>query len=148
MPVGLIWIEKDRVKTGKKAQQPLHPIVRQILENQYDGKPERIHVRPNQKTNLYLKVIALKTGILKKKLTTHVGRKTFTNLCLNGGLYSTAFAGVCPDILDFQNSKFSTESTMAMMGRTSSKGLDAYATPGEHSIMLELKTVKRKTEEL
>lgn len=137
----LTWLVKERVKTDVAARQPLHPVVRMILDK-YNGRPEQMHVRPNQKTNLYLKVIAMHVGITKK-LTTHVGRKTFTDLCLNGGLYSQVFTAICPAVAHFRNSKFSTESTLAMMGRTSAKGLEVYATPGEQSIMLELKTVKQ-----
>ncbi|MCX6216549.1 site-specific integrase [Spirosoma sp.] len=137
-PVGLIWLEKERVKTDVTARQPLHPIVKYILESRYEGKPEKIHVRPNQKTNLYLKVISMRVGITKN-ITTHVGRKTFANLCLNGGLYSDSFASFCPEVLLFKNRSFSTESTIAMMGRTSAKGLEAYAQVDERRIMLELK---------
>ncbi|WP_185155583.1 site-specific integrase [Rudanella paleaurantiibacter] len=138
VPSNLTWLLKDRIKTDITARQPLHPVVRMILDK-YEGRPEEMHVRPNQKTNLYLKLIAMHCGI-NKPLTTHVGRKTFANLCLNGGLYSDAFAVVCPAVGQFKNTKFSTESTIAMMGRTSAKGLEVYATPGEQSIMLELKT--------
>jgi integrase/recombinase XerD len=140
-PFGMLWLEKERVKTEVLARQPLHPVVRYILETRYQGKPENIHVRPNQKTNLYLKVIGLRLDF-KKILTTHVGRKTFANLCLNGGLYSDMFAVVAPEILHFRNRSFSTESTLAMMGRTSSKGLEAYAKVDERRIMLELKATK------
>lgn len=136
--VGLIWLEKDRVKTDVTARQPLHPIAKFILDTRYQGKPELIHVRPNQKTNLYLKIIAMRVGITKT-LTTHVGRRTFTDLCLNGGLYSEVFAPICPEIKNFKNLLFSTESTLTMMGRTSAKGLEAYAKVDERRIMLELK---------
>ena len=137
-PIGLMWLEKDRVKTDVTARQPLHPIVKHILETRYGGRPENIHVRPNQKTNLYLKVIGLRLNF-KKVLMTHVGRKTFANLCLNGGLYSDIFATVCEEIRCYKNRSFSTESTLAMMGRTSSKGLEAYAKVDERRIMIELK---------
>ncbi|GAB3790121.1 site-specific integrase [Spirosoma horti] len=138
-PVGMVWLEKDRVKTDVKARQPFHPIAKYILDTRYDGKPERIHVRPNQKTNLYLKIIAMRVGI-KKVLTTHVGRKTFANLCLNGGLYSDVFSPICPEIKNYSNKIFSTESTLVMMGRTSAKGLEAYAKVDERRILLELKS--------
>ncbi|WP_342748893.1 phage integrase SAM-like domain-containing protein [Spirosoma oryzae] len=143
-PLGMMWLEKGRVKTDVKARQPLHPIVKYILDTRYGGKPENIHVRPNQKTNLYLKVIALRLE-WKKVITTHVGRKTFANLCLNGGLYSERFAEVCPAVLSFKNRSFSTESTLAMMGRTSAKGFEAYATVDERRIMLELQPVTTAT---
>ncbi|WP_169521701.1 phage integrase SAM-like domain-containing protein [Spirosoma spitsbergense] len=133
----LPWVEKDRKKTGNTAMQPLHPIVSQILAARYDGRPEKLRIRPNQKTNLYLKVIGLKLDFIKV-LTTHVGRRTFANLCLNGGLFSPLFASIAPEVLEFKDGHFSKEATITMMGRTSDKGLEAYVKVDERRIMSEL----------
>ncbi|CCH01750.1 hypothetical protein FAES_3743 [Fibrella aestuarina BUZ 2] len=79
-------------------------------------------------------MIALRLDIAKR-ITTHTGRRTFANLCLNGGLYASIFAPGAR-LLDTVLSK---ESTITMMGRTSAKGLEAYASPDERRIMQEFK---------
>lgn len=72
------WIKKKRQKSGTESNLPLLQAAKAIWQK-YDYK---LPVLTNQKYNAYLKEIADLCRI-DKKLTTHVARKTFANLCLN-----------------------------------------------------------------
>lgn len=76
---GKQWLRISRQKTGTVARLPLlAPVLRVIAKYGIDDLPKIT----NQKYNFYLKEIAQVLGI-KKKLTTHIGRKTFGTLALN-----------------------------------------------------------------
>jgi integrase len=88
---GKQWINIKRTKTNTRSSIPLLPIPKEILERYaYDPKvikSERlIPVFSNQKSNAYLKEIAMLCGI-KKPLTTHLARHTFaTTVTLTNGV--------------------------------------------------------------
>lgn len=77
------YITKNRIKTGIQYYVPLFGKTKTLWQK-YNYKFERIS---NQKYNEYLKEIATDLGITKK-LTTHVGRKTFAMIKLNYENYS------------------------------------------------------------
>lgn len=75
---GLLYINKERVKTGVKYTSVILPEGKAILEkNNY-----RMKVISNQKMNLYLKQVMVLSGI-NHTLTTHLGRKTYGHILLN-----------------------------------------------------------------
>lgn len=85
------WIRINRTKTGTKSSIPLLPVAEQILER-YADHPEvenserMIPVFSNQKSNAFLKEIAIMCGITKP-LTTHLARHTFaTTITLTNGV--------------------------------------------------------------
>ncbi|RXG13314.1 site-specific recombinase XerD [Leeuwenhoekiella aestuarii] len=85
------WIRINRTKTGAKSSIPLLPVAEQILER-YENHPEVenservIPVFSNQKSNAFLKEIAIMCGITKP-LTTHLARHTFaTTITLTNGV--------------------------------------------------------------
>jgi len=88
---GKQWINIKRTKTNTRSSIPLLPIAKEILERHaYDPKvikSERlIPVFSNQKSNAYLKEIAMLCGITKP-LTTHLARHTFaTTVTLTNGV--------------------------------------------------------------
>lgn len=88
---GKQWINIKRTKTNTRSSIPLLPIAKEILERYaYDPKvikSERlIPVFSNQKSNAYLKEIAMLCGITKP-LTTHLARHTFaTTVTLTNGV--------------------------------------------------------------
>tara|TARA_R110002020_G_scaffold454448_1_gene669882 strand:- start:658 stop:1902 length:1245 start_codon:yes stop_codon:yes gene_type:complete len=88
---GSRWIRINRTKTGTKSSIPLLPVAEQILER-YANHPEVenservIPVFSNQKSNAFLKEIAIMCGI-SKPLTTHLARHTFaTTITLTNGV--------------------------------------------------------------
>ncbi|RXG29931.1 site-specific integrase [Leeuwenhoekiella marinoflava] len=88
---GSRWIRINRTKTGTKSSIPLLPVAEQILER-YENHPEVenservIPVFSNQKSNAFLKEIAIMCGITKP-LTTHLARHTFaTTITLTNGV--------------------------------------------------------------
>tara|TARA_R110000751_G_scaffold256089_1_gene355589 strand:+ start:193 stop:1329 length:1137 start_codon:yes stop_codon:yes gene_type:complete len=88
---GSRWIRINRTKTGTKSSIPLLPVAEQILER-YADHPEVenservIPVFSNQKSNAFLKEIAIMCGITKP-LTTHLARHTFaTTITLTNGV--------------------------------------------------------------
>lgn len=113
------WLYKDRIKTGNTAKVPLCDEAIDLMKQYGLWELGCIEVYSNKTMNLYLKVIAAELG-WDKKLTTHVGRKTFANHKLNSEGYSK-------------------DSVITMMGRTSDEGLDVYAKVDEHRILLEKK---------
>ena len=88
---GSKWIRIHRTKTGTRSSIPLLPVAEEIL-NRYESHPqvkesERvIPVLSNQKSNAFLKEIAIMCGI-SKPLTTHLARHTFaTTVTLTNGV--------------------------------------------------------------
>lgn len=81
-PDGIVWIHKERGKTGKTFSVPL--ILPKALEIMEKYKPESDYVLPritNQSFNRILKEIAEVLGIAKN-LTHHTARKTFASTVL------------------------------------------------------------------
>ncbi|MBR8534443.1 site-specific integrase [Carboxylicivirga sediminis] len=76
---GSMWINITRSKV--KTAECVIPVVKKVLEilRKYEFK---LPVLSNQKYNEALKKIAVEVGI-RKRLTTHVGRKTYGTLLLN-----------------------------------------------------------------
>ena len=88
---GSKWIRINRTKTGTRSSIPLLPVAEEILDR-YESHPqvketERvIPVLSNQKSNAFLKEIAIMCGI-SKPLTTHLARHTFaTTVTLTNGV--------------------------------------------------------------
>ena len=88
---GSKWIRIHRTKTGSRSSIPLLPVAEQILAR-YENHPqveesERvIPVLSNQKSNAFLKEIAIMCDI-SKPLTTHLARHTFaTTVTLTNGV--------------------------------------------------------------
>ena len=88
---GKQWINIKRTKTNTRSSIPLLPIAKDIL-NRYAYHPEVVRsdklipVFSNQKSNAYLKEIAMLCGITKP-LTTHLARHTFaTTITLTNGV--------------------------------------------------------------
>ncbi len=73
------------VKTKDYVRIPLNNITKGLLDDYVSENEFVFKVYSNQKTNDYLKEIAIKTGI-KKLLTFHVARHTFATLGLNVGI--------------------------------------------------------------
>jgi integrase len=88
---GKEWINIKRTKTNTRSSIPLLPIAKAILDRYTDNpkalQSERlIPVFSNQKSNAYLKEIAMLCGITKP-LTTHLARHTFaTTVTLTNGV--------------------------------------------------------------
>ena len=83
------WIYTSREKTDTTVKIPILPVVQKLIEH-YVGKMKAsdfiLPVYSNQKTNKYLKEIAIKLKI-KKRLTFHVARHTFaTTITLSNGV--------------------------------------------------------------
>lgn len=81
-----LWIDSTRQKTLKPFKVPLIPKAREMIDKyRSDGESKVFPVISNVRYNAYLKEIADVCGI-DKRLTTHVGRKTFatTITLLNG----------------------------------------------------------------
>jgi len=85
------WIRTKRTKTKTLSSIPILPIAEKILDR-YKNHPEVknsdfiLPILSNQKSNAFLKEIALMCGI-KKPLTTHVARHTFaTTITLTNGV--------------------------------------------------------------
>lgn len=88
---GSKWIRMNRTKTGTRSSIPLLPVAEQILDR-YADHPQvmdtdrLIPVFSNQKSNAFLKEIAMMCGITKP-LTTHLARHTFaTTITLTNGV--------------------------------------------------------------
>lgn len=85
------WIRTKRTKTKTLSSIPILPVAEEILDR-YKNHPEVknsdfiLPVLSNQKSNAFLKEIALMCGI-KKPLTTHIARHTFaTTITLTNGV--------------------------------------------------------------
>ena len=88
---GSKWIRMKRTKTGTRSSIPLLPVAEQILDR-YSEDPQVVNthrlipVFSNQKSNAFLKEIAIMCGITKP-LTTHLARHTFaTTITLTNGV--------------------------------------------------------------
>lgn len=109
-------ITYHRFKTDIKAILPLSNCAKNIL-NKYEY---HLPVLTNQKYNAYLKEIADIVGIYKN-LTTHVGRKTFTNCMINEHI-------------------FSIDTVAKMLGHSNTKTtLAHYGSVGENRLINEMK---------
>jgi integrase len=85
---GRSWIIKPRQKTGVISTIPLLPAAIQILQKHTVVMDHSVNLFPHysiQKYNQYLGEIGDLIGI-KKKLSSHVGRRTFGNLALSKGI--------------------------------------------------------------
>lgn len=88
---GSKWIRIYRTKTNTRSSIPLLPIAAEIIERYSDhpsvkDSSKLIPVLSNQKSNLFLKEIAISCGITKT-LTTHLARHTFaTTVTLTNGV--------------------------------------------------------------
>ncbi|MBR9847303.1 MAG: tyrosine-type recombinase/integrase, partial [Algicola sp.] len=116
---GELWIKANRAKTGTRANVPVLPTVKRIIEK-YDGKQKGLIPKlSNQKMNAYLKEIADVCGI-NKYLTYYVSRHTFaTTVTLGNGI--------------------SLENVSAMMGHSSIKQTQHYAKVLDASVMEDMK---------
>lgn len=85
------WIRIKRTKTKSLSSIPLLPIAQEIIERYQDHHEVKngnfiLPVLSNQKSNAFLKEIAVMCGI-KKPLTTHLARHTFaTTVTLTNGV--------------------------------------------------------------
>ena len=86
---GSNWIYTAREKTDTPVKIPLLPIPEKLLSRYAEKMMDSellLPVYSNQKTNKYLKEIAIELGI-RKKLTFHVARHTFaTTVTLSNGV--------------------------------------------------------------
>lgn len=125
---GNLWIRKARQKTKVMCNIPLLDIPLQILDKYKDHplckkKGVLLPVMANQKMNSYLKEIADCCGI-KKKLTTHTGRYTFSTV--------VALAN-----------NVSLENVAKMLGHTNTKMTQRYAKVLDQSILRDMQEVRR-----
>lgn len=124
---GNLWIRKARQKTKVMCNIPLLDIPLAILEK-YEGHPlakkkgTLLPVPCNQKLNSYLKEIADLCGI-KKNLTTHTGRHTFSTV--------VALAN-----------NVSLENVAKMLGHTNTKMTQRYAKVLDQSILRDMQNVR------
>ena len=124
---GNVWIRKSRQKTKVMCNIPLLDILLAILDK-YRGYPlcekkgTLLPVPCNQKTNSYLKEIADFCGI-KKNLTTHTGRHTFSTV--------VALAN-----------NVSLENVAKMLGHTNTKMTQRYAKVLDQSILRDMQNVR------
>lgn len=85
------WIRIKRTKTKSLSSIPLLPVAEEIIERYQDHPEVRkgdciLPVLSNQKSNAFLKEIAMMCGI-RKPLTTHLARHTFaTTITLTNGV--------------------------------------------------------------
>lgn len=123
---GNMWIRKARTKTKVMCNIPLLDIPLQIIEKYKDHplcqkKGVLLPVLCNQKMNSYLKEISDFCGI-KKNLTTHTGRHTFSTV--------VALAN-----------NVSLENVAKMLGHTSTKMTQRYAKVLDQSILRDMQEV-------
>lgn len=124
---GNIWIRKARQKTKIICNIPLLDIPLAILDK-YKGYPicekkgTLLPVPCNQKANSYLKEIADFCGI-KKNLTTHTGRHTFST------------------VVTLANN-VSLENVSKMLGHTNTKMTQRYAKVLDQSILRDMQNVR------
>ena len=120
---GNMWIRKARTKTKVMCNIPLLDIPLQIIEKYKEHplcqkKGVLLPVLCNQKMNSYLKEISDFCGI-KKNLTTHTGRHTFSTV--------VALAN-----------NVSLENVAKMLGHTSTKMTQRYAKVLDQSILRDM----------
>lgn len=128
---GKQWINIKRTKTNTRSSIPLLPIAKDILSRYaYDPqviKNDRlIPVFSNQKSNAYLKEIAMLCGITKP-LTTHLARHTFaTTVTLTNGV--------------------PIETVSKMLGHKSLRTTQHYAKIVDRKVSDDMKTLEEKLE--
>ena len=125
---GNMWIRKARTKTKVMCNIPLLDIPLQIIEKYKEHplcqkKGVLLPVLCNQKMNSYLKEISDFCGI-KKNLTTHTGRHTFSTV--------VALAN-----------NVSLENVAKMLGHTSTKMTQRYAKVLDQSILRDMQGVSK-----
>ncbi len=116
---GDLWIKANRAKTGTRANVPVLPTTKFIIDK-YDGRQKGLIPKlSNQKMNAYLKEIADVCGI-NKHLTWYVARHTFaTTVTLGNGI--------------------SLENVSAMLGHSSIRQTQHYAKVLDSSVMKDMK---------
>ena len=126
------WISIKRTKTNTRSSIPLLPISEEILDR-YAHHPEvtrskkLIPVFSNQKSNAFLKEIAVMCGITKP-LTTHLARHTFaTTITLTNGV--------------------PIESVSKMLGHKSLRTTQHYAKIVDRKVSDDMKVLKEKLEQ-
>ena len=127
------WIRIYRTKTNSRSSLPLLPIAEQII-NRYTDHPQVVHtnrlipVFTNQKSNAFLKEIAVICGITKP-LNTHLARHTFaTTVTLSNGV--------------------PLESVSKMLGHKSLRTTQHYAKIVDRKISDDMKVLRVKLEEV
>jgi len=131
---GNLWIYSNREKTSTKSNVPLLPKALEIIEK-YKDHPAANYKRTllptlsNQKTNAYLKEIAIAAKV-NKLLTFHLARHTFATLMLTKGV--------------------SIETVAEMLGHQSIRTTQIYAKVVEKKVSEEMNLLKQrlKSEEL
>jgi site-specific recombinase XerD len=121
---GDLWIKANRAKTGTRANVPVLPTTKRIIDK-YDGVQEGLIPKlSNQKMNAYLKEIADICGI-NKHLTWYVSRHTFaTTVTLANGI--------------------SLENVSAMLGHSSIRQTQHYAKVLDSTVMKDMKKLFNK----
>ncbi len=116
---GDLWIKANRAKTGTRANVPVLPTTKFIIDKYYGMQKGLIPKLSNQKMNAYLKEIADVCGI-NKHLTWYVARHTFaTTVTLGNGI--------------------SLENVSAMLGHSSIRQTQHYAKVLDDSVMKDMK---------
>jgi integrase len=121
---GDLWIKANRAKTGTRANVPVLPTAKHIIDK-YEGKQDGLIPKlSNQKMNAYLKEIADVCGITKH-LTYYVSRHTFaTTVTLGNGI--------------------SIENVSAMMGHSNIKQTQHYAKVLDSNVLDDMKKLFEK----
>jgi site-specific recombinase XerD len=119
-----LWIKTQRAKTSIKANVPVLPSCKKIIDK-YDGKqPTLLPKLSNQKMNSYLKELADLCGI-NKYLTWYVSRHTFaTTVTLGNGV--------------------KIENVSSMMGHSNIKQTQHYAKVLDFNIMEDMSKLMEK----
>ncbi|MEK6480144.1 site-specific integrase [Catalinimonas sp. 4WD22] len=124
-----LWIHGKRKKSGEQYKVPLLPIAKGIVEKYQDHPMTRVTgkvlpVYTNQKTNAYLKEIAVLCQV-KKNLTFHLARHTFaTTVTLANGV--------------------PIESVSKMLGHTSLRTTQVYAKVVEQKLSEDMGKLEAK----
>ena len=128
-PEGENWLEIETKKTREKVRIPLLPVPLEIIKR-YENHPvcQRtgilLPVLSNQKTNVYLKELAVITGI-DKNLTFHTARHTFaTTVTLLNGM--------------------PIETVSKLLGHTQIKTTQIYARVLDEKISKDMKALREK----
>lgn len=119
-----MWIKTNRTKTTIRANVPVLPICKKIIEK-YQGKQDSlIPGLSNQKMNSYLKEIA-DLCKLNKNLTWYVARHTFaTTVTLGNGI--------------------KIENVSSMLGHSNIKQTQHYAKVLDNSVMEDMSKIMQK----
>jgi site-specific recombinase XerD len=121
---GDLWIKANRAKTGTRANVPVLPTTKRIIDKYDAVQSGLIPKLSNQKMNAYLKEIADICGI-NKHLTWYVSRHTFaTTVTLANGI--------------------SLENVSAMLGHSSIRQTQHYAKVLDSSVMEDMKKLFSK----